>query len=239
MAKKRKRKNQKRRTGNTSPAQRSPAARTERTTNQKVAAGTGVTLTAEVVDTAPSAEDTQLLTESLATLRAAGFSPRREVSFEDVAADSACGMSRFRRYPLMSLLGLRDLDEEQLFERVHYDQAAVQRTTPEDLLELVSAYARAAGTAEQIGHVNLMLDPGSTTSGSFRFTNGDRVNDVTFDLDADFGDEEAQMQIAADVSPEGYEPHVLFAGDTARPVVLWAPRGQDLSALESVLEESV
>ncbi len=39
------------------------------------------------------------------------------------------------------------------------------------------------------------------------------------------------------VSPEGYEPHVLFAGDTARPVVLWAPRGADLSALDVVLEE--
>ena len=66
---------------------------------------------------------------------------------------------------------------------------------------------------------------------------GDRVNDVAFDLDTDFGDEDAEMQIATDVSPEGYEPHVLFAGDTARPVVLWAPRGADLSALDVVLEE--
>lgn len=232
MAKK-KRKNQKRPAGQVSPAQRI----TTPSKDKSPAAKTGVALTAETVDATPSADDTQLLTESLATLTDAGFPPRRDVTFDDVAADSACGMSRFRRYPLVSLLGLRDLDEKQIFERVHYDHSAAQRTTPEEILELIPAYARAAGTAEQVGDVNLMLDPGSTTSGSFRFTNGDRVNDVAFELDTDFGDEDAEMQVATDVSPEGYEPHILFAGDTARPVVLWAPRGTDLSALDVVLEE--
>lgn len=232
MAKK-KRTNKKRPAGQVSPAQRITTSSNDQSPGQQA----GVTLTAETVDTTPGADDARLLTESLATLTDAGFPPRREVTFEDVVADSACGMSRFRRYPLVSLLGLRDLDEEQLFERVYYDHSAVQRTTPEEILELVPAYARAAGTADQVGDVNLMLDPGSTTSGSFRFTNGDRVNDVAFDLDTDFGDEDAEMQIATDVSPEGYEPHVLFAGDTARPVVLWAPRGADLSALDVVLEE--
>lgn len=232
MAKK-KRKTPKRPAGQVSPSQRITAPSDDRSSDQRA----GVTLTAETVDLTPDADDARLLAESLATLTEAGFPPRREVTFDDVVADSDCGMSRFRRYPLVSLLGLRDLDEEQLFERVYYDHSAVQRTTPEEIVELVPAYARAAGTAEQVGDVNLMLDPGSTTSGSFRFTNGDRVNDVTFELDADFGDEDAEMQIALDVSPEGYAPHVLFAGDTARPVVLWAPRGADLSALDVVLEE--
>lgn len=195
-------------------------------------------LTAETVDLTPDHGDANLLAESLATLSRAGFTPRREITFPDVVADSSCGMGRFRRHPLVSLLGLRDLNEEQLFKRVHYDLSAAQHTTPAELIDLVRSYARAAGTTDQVGDFNLMLDPGSATCGSFRFTNGDRVNDISFQLDPDFGDEEAEMQVALDVSPEGYRPHTFFAGDTAHPLILWAPAHADLSALETALEKS-
>ena len=82
MAKK-KRKNQKRPAGQVSPAQRI----TTPSKDKSPAAKTGVALTAETVDATPSADDTQLLTESLATLTDAGFPPRRDVTFDDVVAD--------------------------------------------------------------------------------------------------------------------------------------------------------
>ena len=178
---------------------------------------------------APSEKDHRLLAAAAVTLESAGFVPRQEPSLAHVLRrDEFLQLERLRARPLTTLLALRDLDDEPIYEGIWVDPRENTRTQATDLVDLVRDIAIATGQEEELGEITLMYDPGSQTSGSLRFRVGEYdVHDVSFDLDPDFGDESAETQIMHDLAPGGTVAHLLFEQPTARCTAVWAASSQE------------
>ena len=168
--------------------------------------------------------DHRLFEAALATLESAGFIPRHEPSLADVAQKGNSVLLRWlRARPLTVLLSLRDVDDEQFFDHVWVDPVEYTRLSAGELVELVHDVAAATGREDELGGVRVIFDPGTECSGSLSYRIGQDVADVSFDMDPEFGDENAEARIARDLAPGGTVPHLLFDRASARCTVVWAP----------------
>lgn len=167
---------------------------------------------------APSARQIDAV---VSTLSRAGLTPKRELTSEDFAAPARAGT--FDTRPLTSAPLLLDRDDQPLFSGVYLIDDSRPLTTPEGLQAFAEDLAAAAGTAQGL-RVVIVADPGSGTRGSLSVHTGRSVRDVSFDLDPEAGDEFAEAQLPAAVSPETRIAHTLTAGPGGERVVVWVSR---------------
>lgn len=194
--------------------------------------------TAAAVAGSGDGSDQALLDDGLRTLADYDLHPRREVTVEDLEADQLEGVDGFRRRPLTTLLTLVDEIGSPVFDRVFIDAEEFSRLEIGDLEEFIADAATGAGTTDVVRDVIVMTDPGSTTTGSLRLTVGDRVRDLSFDLDPDFGDDLAESDILEAVSPEGYDAYTLLAGTGMKQITVWLPRNSDDQLIEALQDEN-
>lgn len=187
----------------------------------------------------PTDADLSLFEITLAALEQAGFVPRRPLTFTDLLQNNTnTVLHRFRSRPLTTLLTVRDLDENLLYPNVYVDRTLTTRVSVDELHAVVEDMAQATGISDEVDNIILMLDKDSASSGSFRFTYHTHVRDVSFDLDPDVGDQQAEYDIATAMAPKGTQAHWLFDGVTAQAVVVWAPAG-DRTIVDALLAENL
>lgn len=144
----------------------------------------------------------------------------------------------FRRRPMTTALMQVDQDGIPYADRVFIDEGELTRTTADDLKCFITDVAERAGTADQLSDIVLMLDPGSTTTGSLRYTMGQTVRDHSFDLDSGFGDSQVEAEILQGVAPYGYDAFTFYAAPAMKPVTIWIPSASGDGLIEALNEEN-
>ena len=170
-----------------------------------------------------SPEDVQLLESTMGILAEAGITPAREVTVADVADCQPAGLTAFRTRPLTTVLQLVDSDGQPLLSPLHRDVTDRIRTTPEELCEFTAELAEAAGTGQQLD-IRVVPDPGSTRKGSMAVRTGWAVRDVVYDLDPDFGDENAEADLSYAVAPETLITHPVVTDVQGERLTVWASK---------------
>ncbi|GAB2504836.1 hypothetical protein CATRI_09125 [Corynebacterium atrinae] len=79
-----------------------------------------------------------------------------------------------------------------------HPEEATLPSTPSQLRHFIESTAAAADA--DVTNVLLMLDPGSSTSGSLRLTKSDQVHDLSFDLATPAGAQAAVDQVRSIIS---------------------------------------
>lgn len=187
----------------------------------------------------PVAADRELLQGCLRMLAAYDFLPRREITRDDLLNVPITGIIEFRRRPLTTLLMLRGRSGELLFPHVFVDDDDGQgRTSVLDMKHFIREVAARAGTADQLGRIHFMTDPGSDHTGSLRYTLRMEVHDHSFRIDPYFGDRELETAIIAAVAPAGYRVVDLLMGLGQQPVTLWLPSDADDRLVDNIHAEN-
>ncbi|AWB81498.1 hypothetical protein C3B44_03295 [Corynebacterium yudongzhengii] len=168
-----------------------------------------------------TAEDERVLANAVATLATAGITPRRELTLDDVSTGCSSGLSGFHARPLTSTMKLVDADGEFLFRHVHFDVEDRARTSGRGLADYAIELGEAAGSPVR---VRVVPDPGSSARGSIRVDNGNRVRDVSFDLDADFGDQQAEDALTCAVAAPGRRAYPILTDAQGERLTAWVTR---------------
>jgi hypothetical protein len=190
-----------------------------------------------VHQTPPANPDVHLLEQSTELLNAYGLG-RRGNDLTGHLPHTPTADPNFRRRPLTTMLTQVDPDGVPFRERVFIDEGELTRTSVDDLSCFITAAADHAGTADQLGNIVVMLDPGSPTTGSLRYTIGDTVRDHSFDLDPGFGDAQVEAEILQGVAPYGYDAFTFYAAPAMKPVTIWIPTNSDDQLIQALTEEN-
>lgn len=180
--------------------------------------------------------------ESRALLYRYGFSFGRPMPGDpDIIIGSSTALyndPNFRRRPLTTILTDVTPDGLPFADRVFIDEGELTRTTVDDLTCFITEAAERAGTADQLSDIVVMLDPGSTTTGSLRYTINQTVRDHSFDLDPGFGDAQIEAEILQGVAPYGYDAFTFYAAPAMKPVTIWIPTDSDDKLIEALKQEN-
>ncbi|MCS5480690.1 hypothetical protein NYP18_13650 [Corynebacterium sp. YIM 101645] len=144
----------------------------------------------------------------------------------------------FRHRPLTTILTQVDPDGIPFMERVFIDEGELTRTTVDDLKCFITEAAERSGTADQLRDIVVMLDPGSTTTGSLRYTIDQTVRDHSFELDPGFGDAQVEAEILQGVAPYGYDAYTFYALPSVKPVTIWIPSDSDDGLIKALNREN-
>lgn len=185
----------------------------------------------------PAPSDRELLQECLRMLAGYDFLPRREITRDDLLNVPVTGVVEFRRRPLTTLLMLRGRSGELLFPHVFVDDDEWVRNSVLEMKHFIREVAARAGTAEQLGRIHFMTDPGSDNTGSLRYTLRMEVRDLSFRIDPYFGDRELEAAIIEAVAPTGHRVVDLLMGLGQQPVTLWLPQNADDRLVENIHAE--
>ncbi|WIM67040.1 hypothetical protein QP027_07855 [Corynebacterium breve] len=164
----------------------------------------------------------RLISACLTTLERVDIEPKPAVELADIEDAVLDDLDMFRRRPLTTMMALRDPSEELIFSHVYVDDNDKVRATPEDLVEYLDEVATAAGSDVYIIDLVVFPDPDTPNHGSLRFRKGEwDVHDISYELDPDFGDVEAEAKFASAVSCPGRTAYTFEAAYHTHPVTVW------------------
>ncbi|RSZ61390.1 hypothetical protein EAH68_13470 [Corynebacterium hylobatis] len=178
-----------------------------------------------------------LLEQSTELLNGYGLG-RRENDLTGHLPHTPTADPNFRRRPLTTMLTQVDPDGVPFRERVFIDEGELTRTSVEELKCFITEAADRAGTAEHLSDIVVMLNPGSTITGSLRYTINQTVRDHSFDLDPGFGDAQVEAEVLQGVAPYGYDAFTFYALPSVKPVTIWISSDSDDGLIEALKQEN-
>lgn len=152
-------------------------------------------------------EAAQVLLLALDSASDLGFTPRREITVDDIDFNFYNGAAGFRLEHLSGLFRLTDDDDSPLFARTFvFDPECVESN--DTYAQLLWDIAEAAGTRDRFAevHCDLHFGPGfhDNPVGEFSYLCGGEAVHLDVAVEGDWADPDVVRQIFEDATPEGH-----------------------------------